>query len=111
MASLLDRTDTTDPAIYSDPRFLTSLQLHMPYINNPENVVLIDVDRSLSASFRGDFFGLLVALNVPSRYRYVMALVNEVWDSTMYEGNLTQIKILSDTTVDDLAARQFGVNK
>lgn len=111
MATLLERTDSNDAAIYSDPRFLNSLQLHMPYINTPENVALIDVDRSTAAAFRGDFFGLLAALKVPSRYRYAMALVNEVWDSSMFDGNMTQIKIMSDKTIDDLAAKMNSVNK
>lgn len=108
--TLLSRTVSNDAPVYSDPKFLTSLALHIPYLDTPNSIVLVAVDVQVAYSYTGDFYGLMKAYNVPPKYFTATMLLNDILDPMSFDGNIQQLKIPGDNYIDTLASRHNSIS-
>lgn len=105
MSNLLqDRIEDTSPNNFNLPGFRTALAMNVGVLAKDSNLVTLTVESTTAYAYTGDFFGLLKHLRIPDHYHYFMAYINRIEDPQMFDGLLTDILLVNNTTLDQFSS-------
>lgn len=93
-----------DPTIYTDPAFMEMIKTHVPYLRAHPSTKTLTPDPNIYQMFRGDFYGLLNYVKIPSRYHYVCMVINNLSSSRNFDESLDPIYVPEQGTIDGLIA-------
>jgi|AAUQ01.1.fsa_nt_gi hypothetical protein len=66
------------------------------------DITTITIDRTNELEFRGNFFGLLNYLKIPTEFWYITMELNNIDNPFLYDGLLTDVKTYNPTILGNL---------
>lgn len=83
--NILDRV----PDVYYDGDFLILLESHLTYFRENKITGTIAVEPAIAMKYRGDLYGMLKEIGVPSKYHYMVMRLNGYKSGADYLGDKT----------------------
>lgn len=88
--------------IYDDEIFRYVLLNHLSALASREDTAHVHIDQSTADQFYGDFYGLLISLNVPPQLHWISTRINGYTDSNDYDSENLDIYVPPAAEVDRL---------
>lgn len=93
--------ETKTPAIYYHQPWLRTLESMMDLIHQDPGVNILSIEPTLGLRYQGDFYGLLVANQIPAKYHWIIMRLNNMTSPTEYTGEVLSIIVPGYDFVED----------
>jgi hypothetical protein len=101
--NILDRV----PDDYYDGDFLILLESHLTYFLNNKITGTLVVEPAIAMKYRGDLYGMLKEIGIPSKYHYMVMRINGYTSGADYKGDKMEF-LQPDFTEIDLLKQIFN---
>lgn len=89
---------------YYDIGLMNHLEQHLSYIIE-QGLALVTIKETVAYKHEGNFYGILHELNIPANLHYITMRVNNLLNSSDYNGLDTIIKIPDFTIIEQLKSQ------
>lgn len=90
------------PSVSYTREFQNMLENHTLLLLRSSGVQTIGVENGLALQYDSDFFGLLTALLVPSKYHWIVMRCNGMYSPTDYKLSMTSVILPNFDEIDEL---------
>lgn len=94
-------TGTSDVSYFTS-EYIQLVEDHLTFFSNNNRNTFLDFTEQQGYKFEGDFYGLLIDLNVPKKYHYLVLRMNGLDSSSDFSGNVFIVKIPPLNEVDSI---------
>lgn len=96
--------DETTPLdeVYYNPDFMNFMETHMTYLRTNHEVRMLEVTKSQTVKYEGDFFGLLHELVVEKKFHWIVLVFNGYVSSADYKGDVEYVLVPDFSQVEIL---------
>lgn len=110
MGTLSSLTSIDTSSFLWKSEFRTCIEDHLDWLrSHSENKAVVPTD-NLGVKNFGDFYGLLIDLDVPSKYHWVTMRMNDYESPFDYNGNYNSVIIPNFRVIENLL-NKFSVNR
>ncbi len=88
--------------LYEDPRFFDEVEANLQWLIDRASDVPLTTDDATAFKYQGDLTGLLMVLNVPANYIYIITRMNGYFGSDDYNGDVTSFIMPQEGDVSHL---------
>lgn len=103
MRRLIDTIPSSGPDIFYDPNFHATLEYHIPRLQKHEETEYTGVEPAIGIKYRGDFFGFLNTLGIPSHYHWVVMRCNNFYTPMEFSETTHNVIIPPLNEIDEIA--------
>lgn len=87
---------------YVSSEYIIAIESHLNYLKNTSTMKAVSKQQTFK--YEGDFYGLLLELNIPANYFYVTMRVNDLVNSTDYKGNSELLFVPNFSEIDKIVS-------
>jgi len=99
---LFKKLTAVDDGVYFTKGFQALIETHLLYLNNEKFVEIKPIAPYLSLKYKGDFYGLMLELNIPRLAHYASLRINGLANPFDYNGDSNFISIVNPSVLMNL---------
>lgn len=97
----LEGSPTQVPSVYFSQPWLRTLESMLDLLMMRSDNRILTIEPTMGLRYQGDFYGLLMAQQIPMKYFWIIMRMNGFTSPDEYEGHVLSFVMPSETFIDE----------